>query len=243
MAFAPVQLSTASYARRRITRFGVEWLMLTGIVVAFVAIFLTPQRFPGPAMPFRGEADIERWREQRSAWVQDFNANGYDARFLPHGELAMLGGQFHIPPADLEEAVAAADLVVLGSVQSITYMGDGFAYYTLAVDEYLKGEGSRLIEFQGEPAIVPERQPDGSLVSGRGQAVGPEVFEGDRIVMLFRGVALMDGGVLYFNARYGSFLKLSLGRVVAPDFSFPDQLNGLTMEELLSRIRAAAAAD
>jgi hypothetical protein len=231
------------YARQRLVRFGVEWLILAGVAVALISMLLARERFPGPTW-LRTDAEFDAYYAQQEAWVADFNANRFDARFMPRGELGMLGGQFHIPPTHLAEAVAAANTVVLGSVQSISYVGSGFADYTLAVDEFLKGDpedGTRAIRFRGLPAIDPARQADGSFVSGLGRAVGPEVFVGDRIVMLLDWVTLQDGSVRYQAEYYGSFLKLELGRVIAPDFSFPDQLNGLTLQELRARIRGATA--
>jgi hypothetical protein len=202
---------------------------------------MVPERFPGPVLP-RTDAEFDRYYAQRSAWTRDFNEKGFDARFLPGEEFAFLGGQFHIPPRNLREAVEAASIVVIGSVQNIDYVGDGFGDYVLAVDEYLKGEGPSVLDFRGVfPAVEAIRQSDGSLISGKGKVVGPPVFEGDRVIMNLQPVASPDGTTTYHDLHYGSFIKIELGRVKAPGPSFPDELNGLTLSQLLERIRAAAS--
>jgi len=166
------------------------------------------------ADPWAGLSDDEKQGQvdaphsENDRFLEEFNAAGRDPRQL--ARIAPIDG-WAAPPATLKEAVAEANLVVVGRVTAISFARHegGLvprATVTLNVDATMKGDtGSQLIITQlGGPVVWADEAREGRLVSVDSELMLP----GDEVLVL-----LASGGGAYSPVKAAGIYFLANGTV------------------------------
>ncbi|MPZ48982.1 MAG: hypothetical protein GEU75_06680 [Dehalococcoidia bacterium] len=172
-----------------------------------------------------------RYRE----WLAGFAQSGVDVRCLePSESMADYRGPAH---GDLASALTAADVVVLGTVESLRYE----EFRTLAklrIDVLLKGDGYRgaTLEFWTPGGPFPRQDYGYASAFLAYHPPVPPLLPGDRALLLLEYEPQTDG--LWVQPYSGEYL-LSSGRVMAIEASdFGRSLNGLSEKALLDLVRS-----
>jgi hypothetical protein len=234
------------YARARTSRFFVDALALAAVFFVLTTLMTTlrpPLSWPGPVDPWASPEDRGAANETQYLWVEDFNAKGFDPRYLP--QVAWPDSLLRQYPAfemTLEEMIGRADLVFVGGVRELSYAGIGEAQLTFVPEGMLAGPfaGDEIVldNRLGRPfQIDPLRNADGSIVSGRGvlrvDPLHPPVFEGDRVVVLALQ-AVPSHGEPFLTSWGMPYFPVRLGRVQAP--AYPE-IDGMHLEDFVAYLQ------
>jgi hypothetical protein len=176
--------------------------------------------------------DSEKQFEARlAAWLAEFNSKDIDLRALPTAPLNATYGPTY---TDLDSAIGAADVIVLGVAKSVKFEPQ-WASVTLLVEQALKG--SPAAEITIRQGGGPEPYPDwDSVVLGIAEA-DPLLFPGDR-ALLFLNYGDLEK--TYEVQPVSGHYRLDAHSKVAPlELNpFAVSLDGLALEDFLTTIEA-----
>ncbi len=223
-------------------------LAVTAALVAAQVVAGPPDPKPKPPLSRGSDTEyaqrITAGRTMQHRFVTDFVAQGRDPRSVPRISLPAYG----LGPASLVEAVAQAEVIVVGRVEHTLFSPDPFGGTTplatsqIGVEQVLKGAPTKsLTLFQsGGPML---HSTGGSLAEALIQDDNNElVLSGDDVVLLLQPVAGRPEGFLPLPAAGVLFIKE--GRVV-PEHSnrFGESVMGKTKAELLAAISQLVRGD
>lgn len=183
------------------------------------------------------QGQVDALHSENDAFLEEFNAAGRDPRQLTRTEL--IDG-WAVAPATLEEAVAAADLVVVGKVAAVSFAPHegGLvprATVTLDVETAIKGKaGSQVITTQlGGPVVWADEAREGRLVSVDSELLLP----GDEVL-----VFLANSGGAHSPVKAAGIYFLANGSVRPEEHNpFYAEVAGLGTAAWLDKVKEAIA--
>ena len=148
-----------------------------------------------PCNPEAGLSDPERealhqrlWNEfvtRYTVWLNSLDIGKLDLHSLPRGELSAL----YVPgQPSLREAVARADLIVVGRVLAIRPTPFSGMVTTFSVDGALKGPAAPTVVFTQTGGLEPTQDWSGIVIAEGGN--GAMLLPGDRAVLLLEWTSL-----------------------------------------------------
>lgn len=208
--------------------------LVAGFVVGVAVVAAAGSSLKVPADPDAGLSDaqrqkvIDQFKERNFKWAQDFSDQGRDPRALPVVDFPTYSGG----ASSIEEARAASDVVVVGTVISTTYEPDldGLTHSiaTVRVESVAKGDA---------PATIQVLQVGGPAWNEAGGEL--QQLEGDPLLLPGQDVMLVltAGNVeSEFQTVYGAGVYLiTSGKVEAPhDSAVASQVDGLSLDAALA---------
>lgn len=169
-----------------------------------------------------------------AAWVTDFNGDEIDLRSLPKGESL---ADYAAPLETLEASVRDADLILVGTSESINFEGY-YGFVAFNIEQSLKDSASGQIRFVqgGGPRPNPEWD-DATLVEA---PADPLLLPGDRAVLFLRYYP--EPGWYEAQPWTGQYRLNEDGTISANEFNpFRREVDGLILDQFLDLIQTANA--